>query len=48
MEEDYIIIKKVELPSWESLFLEGERISKNTHITLDDILKACKEAKHGP
>jgi len=48
MEKDYILIKKVELPSWKSLFLEGERISKNTHITLDDILKACKEARHGP
>lgn len=48
MEKDYILIKKVELPSWKSLFIEGERITKEKDITLDDILKACKEARHGP
>ena len=47
MEKDYILIKKVELPSWKSLFKEGERISKEKDISLDDILEACKETRHG-
>jgi len=47
MEKDYILIKKVELPSWKSLFKEGEKLSKETNLTLDDIIEACKEARHG-
>ncbi|TFG12929.1 MAG: AbrB/MazE/SpoVT family DNA-binding domain-containing protein [Promethearchaeota archaeon] len=48
LEKDYILIKKVELPSWKSLFKEGERISKEKNITLNDVLEACKEARHSP
>ncbi len=47
VEKDFILIKKVNLPSWKSIFLEGERIAKEKNITLDDILKACKKTRHG-
>lgn len=47
MEKDYILIKKVELPSWKSIFFEGEKIATEKNITLNDVLKACKEARHG-
>lgn len=46
MESDYILIKKVDLPSWESIFSEGEKIANEKRITLNDVLKACKEERH--
>lgn len=47
MEKDYILIKKVDLPRWKSIFFEGEKIANEKNITLNDVLKACKEERHG-
>jgi AbrB family looped-hinge helix DNA binding protein len=45
-EKDYILIKKVDLPNWKTIFKEGDRIAKEKNITLNDIMEACEEARH--
>ncbi|MCK4282191.1 MAG: AbrB/MazE/SpoVT family DNA-binding domain-containing protein [Candidatus Lokiarchaeota archaeon] len=45
-ENDYILIKKVKLPSLKDIFSEGKRIAKEKHITQEDVINACREARH--
>ena len=46
-EDNYIFIKKVELPDWDEIFSKGDLIAKEKKITPEDILEACAEARHG-
>ena len=44
---EYIYIKKVDVPDWNEIFSKGELIAKEKNITSKDILEACSEVRHG-
>lgn len=45
-EKDYILIKKVEFPSWDEIFLKGEKFAKENHLSQEDIINACSDVRH--
>ena len=46
-EDEYIFIKKVDVPDWDEIFKKGELIAKEKHLTPKEILEACAEVRHG-
>jgi len=46
-EDEYIFIKKVDVPDWDAIFKKGELITKEKHLTPKEILEACAEVRHG-
>lgn len=44
-ENDFIIFKKVEIPTWDEIFKYGTDFSKDKGITKRDIIKAIKEVR---
>ena len=46
-EDEYIFIKKVDVPDWDEIFKKGELIAKKKHLTPKEILEACAEVRHG-
>ncbi|MBD3338790.1 MAG: hypothetical protein GF353_06770 [Candidatus Lokiarchaeota archaeon] len=44
--DDYILIRKVEVPDWDEIFSKGELIAKKQNISPEDVLDACSEARH--
>ncbi|MFQ6086169.1 MAG: AbrB/MazE/SpoVT family DNA-binding domain-containing protein [Candidatus Bathyarchaeia archaeon] len=43
--EDAVILKKMEIPSWEELYEIGKRAALTRKITAQQVLKACKEVR---
>jgi len=46
-EDEYIFIKKFDVPDWDEIFKKGELIAKEKHLTPKEILEACAEVRHG-
>ena len=44
---DEIILKKIEMPSWEEIFKEGEKSRKKKNITRGKIREAVREERGG-
>ncbi len=44
---DEIILKKIEMPSWEEIFKEGEKSRKKKNITRGKIREAVREEREG-
>ncbi|MCD6111098.1 MAG: AbrB/MazE/SpoVT family DNA-binding domain-containing protein [Thermoplasmata archaeon] len=44
---DEIILKKIEMPSWEEIFKEGEESRKKKNITRGKIREAVREERGG-
>ncbi|MFO8017727.1 MAG: hypothetical protein R6U96_03770 [Promethearchaeia archaeon] len=46
-EDNYIFMKKVDVPDWDEIFSRGDLITKEKKITPADIMEACSEVRHG-
>ena len=42
---DELIIKKLELPSWDEIYEKGEKSGKEKGITREDIIQAVREER---
>ena len=41
----YVMMRKVEIPSWKEIFAEGEKLARRKGITNADVLKVCAEVR---
>jgi AbrB family looped-hinge helix DNA binding protein len=46
-ERNYILMRRVEIPSWKEIFAEGRRLAHAKAISEDDVLRAFAEVRHG-
>ena len=44
---NYIMMRRIEIPSWKEIFAEGRRLARKRGITRADVLMACAEVRHG-
>jgi len=46
-EKKYILMRRVEIPSWKEIFAEGRRLARKRGLTEDEVLRVCAEVRHG-
>jgi AbrB family looped-hinge helix DNA binding protein len=46
-ERKYILMRRIEVPSWKEIFAEGRRLARAKAISEADALRACAEVRHG-